>query len=71
MLRGTDFVADARVAEFLFGILGIHPEHVERHLAVNRNRLDAMNDRVRVPLSMASACRETPGVLQRHLSDIE
>jgi len=23
------FIADARVPEFLFGIVGIHPEHVE------------------------------------------
>ena len=43
-VAGRGFVADARVADFLFGIFGIDPEHVQRDLAVNRDWLDALDD---------------------------
>ena len=49
------FGTDARVTQFLFGILGIEPEHVERHLAVDRDRLNPLDDRLRVPLSTVLA----------------
>ena len=38
------FIADARVTQFLFGIVGIHPEDVERHLPVDGNRLNTLDD---------------------------
>src|SRR5262245_22679280 len=49
-------VADARVAQFLLGIVGIHPEDVQRDLAVDGNRLDALDDGV--PSTFQHAKRE-------------
>ena len=37
-------IADARVAQFLLRIVWIKPEHVQRHLPMDRDRLDALND---------------------------
>jgi hypothetical protein len=39
------FIPDARMPQFLLRVVGVHPEHVERYLAVNRDRLDALDDR--------------------------
>jgi hypothetical protein len=33
-----------KVADLAFGILRIGPEDIERHLPVNRNRLDAVDN---------------------------
>ena len=40
------FGADARVPQLLFGILGVEIEHVERHLTVDRDRLNLLDDRL-------------------------
>jgi hypothetical protein len=38
-------IADAGMAQFLFGILRIDPEHVDGHLAVDGDRLQTLDDR--------------------------
>ena len=42
--KSAEVHAGARRRSPLLWILGIEPEHIERHLTVDRDRLDPLND---------------------------